>query len=397
MITSAPRIDHVKYAIRNIVNEAQALEKNGLKILYLNIGDPCKFDFQPPRHIIDAVHKAMLDGFNGYTHSYGILEARRAIAEDEHRKGKEGITEDDVIVTSGASEAIEIAMTALLSEGENILMPSPGYPLYNAIVGKLGLVENNYMLVEENGWQPDPEDIKKRINKKTKAIVLINPNNPTGSICSLETMKAIIKLAEEHNLVIFSDEIYSKLFFDQPPVSIATLTDKVPVISFDGLSKSYVVPGWRIGWMTFTNRAKMEQLIAAIKRIAEARLCAPGPQQFAVKPALEGDQSHIQDMLVRLQKRFKTINDKLSAIKGFKIVAPKAAFYAMARFDHPNVKDDEVFVKQLLKETGVLVVHGSGFGYDREKGTFRIVFLPPEATLAAAGDKIREFIEKHYS
>lgn len=396
MIIPSPRIENVKYAIRNIVGEAAKLEKEGLKILYLNIGDPCKYGFQPPRHLVDAVTKAMLDGFNGYTHSYGITEARASIARDEIKKGKKGMTEDDVIITSGASEAIELAMTALLSQGDNILMPAPGYPLYTAILGKLSIEENLYPLMEENGWQPDVAAIKKRVNKRTKAIVLINPNNPTGAIYSKENLKEIIKIAEEHKLVIFSDEIYSKLFFDEAPTSIASLTDSVPVISFDGLSKSYIVPGWRVGWMTFTNRGKMEKLITAIKRLAEARLCSPGPQQYAIRPALEGDQSHLKETIDGLKLRDRKIRGILTSIPGVRMVAPQAAFYSMVRFDHPKVTDDEIFVKTLLKETGVLVVHGSGFGYDRTKGTFRLVFLPPVAVLEEAGNKMKAFIEKHY-
>ncbi|HEX3072769.1 MAG TPA: aminotransferase class I/II-fold pyridoxal phosphate-dependent enzyme, partial [Ignavibacteriales bacterium] len=239
-IRPAKRTEHITYAVRDIVVIANEVAKTGKELLYLNIGDPNLFDFQPPAHMIEATHEAMKKNLNGYSPSSGIKDAVKAIEGEANRKGIDNVL--DIFVTTGASEAIDLCLTALVNEGENVLTPTPGYPLYTAIQSKLQTMENPYYLDESNGWQPDIEDIKRKINDKTRAIILINPNNPTGSLYKLETLNEIVKLALEHNLVIFADEIYDKLLFDgKKHISIASLNKDVPVITFGGLSKNYLV------------------------------------------------------------------------------------------------------------------------------------------------------------
>ena len=228
-IKPAERTENVTYAVRDVVVIANQAAKSGKEMLYLNIGDPNLFDFQTPRLIIDATYNAMLKNYNGYSPSSGIKEAVKAIEAEAHKKGIENVL--DIFVTTGASEAIDLALTALVNEGENVLTPTPGYPLYTAVSSKLQSIENPYYLDEENGWQPDVEDIKSKINDKTRAIILINPNNPTGSLCGIETLKQIIDLAIENNLVIFADEIYDKLIFDgNHHTSIASLNNFSPTL-----------------------------------------------------------------------------------------------------------------------------------------------------------------------
>jgi len=246
-VRPAARTAGITYAVRDIAVLAEQVAKTGKQMLYLNIGDPNLFDFRTPAHIIEAAHRAMLDNKNSYSPSSGITEARAAIECEAAKKGIRNI--HDVFVTTGASEAIEVALTALVDEGENVLTPSPGYPLYTAVLAKLRVKENPYYLDEENGFQPSLSDIAAKINKKTRAIVLINPNNPTGSSCDEPTLLGLLALARAHKLVIFADEIYDKLVFDgKGHISIAGLDPEAPVVTFNGLSKSYLAPGFRIGW-----------------------------------------------------------------------------------------------------------------------------------------------------
>ncbi len=281
-ITPAIRTENITYAVRDIIGLANQVAKTGKKMLYLNIGDPNLYDFAPPREMVEKTYQAMIDNKNGYSPSSGIPAAVEAIKREAGKKGIENI--HDVFVTTGASEAIDICLTALLNEGENVLTPTPGYPLYTAIQSKLQLFENPYYLNEANGWQPDLDDIRKKINDKTKAIIIINPNNPTGANFEKETLLGLLEIAEEHNLVVFADEIYDKLLFDgKKHISIASLNHKAPVITFGGLSKNYMVPGFRIGWgITSGNFDQMKDYIEAINKLLRARLSANHPEQYAI-------------------------------------------------------------------------------------------------------------------
>jgi len=394
-IKPAVRTNNITYAIRDILLVADEVAKTGKELLYLNIGDPNIYDFEPPRHLIEASYRAMLMNKNGYAPSSGIKDAVEAIRGEGERKGIKNIR--DVFVTHGASEAIDICLTALVNDGENVLTPTPGYPLYTAISAKLSAYENPYYLDEENGWQPDIDDIKKKINSKTKAIVLINPNNPTGSLYSKEVLLEIIELAVKHNLVIFADEIYDKLLFDQKKhISIASLNSEVPCITFGGLSKNYMVPGFRIGWgIVSGNEEKLKDYLNALNRILRSRLSANHPEQYGIKLALEGDQSHLVEAMKKLQVRRDITFEMLNAIPGISCVKPEGAFYAFPRL-HTDKSDFE-FVSGLIRETGVVVVHGSGFGQVPGTHHFRAVFLPQEDVLRRSYDKIGQYFAKFNS
>jgi len=391
-IIPAKRTENITYAVRDVVVLANEVAKTGKEMLYLNIGDPNLFDFEPPKHLVEATYQAMLRNKNGYSPSSGIKEAVNAIRKEGNRKGIENIL--DIFVTTGASEAIDICLTALVNEGENVLTPTPGYPLYTAIQSKLLAYENPYYLDEENNWQPDIEDIKKKINDKTKAIVLINPNNPTGSLYSTEILEEIVKLAREHNLVIFADEIYDKLLFDgKKHVALASLSKEVSCITFGGLSKNYFVPGFRIGWGIISGKDEnLREYIEAINKILRARLSANHPEQYGLVAALEQDQSHLDIAMAKLTKRRDLTFEMLNAIPGISCVKPEGAFYAFPKL-HTNKLDID-FVKGLLKETGVVVVHGSGFGQLPGTQHFRVVFLPNEEILTKAYNNIGAFYKK---
>ncbi len=387
-IIPARRTENVNYAIRDITVLADQIKKTGKQMYYLNIGDPNFYDFVTPPEIIEAVHKAMLDNKNGYANSIGEKFALDAIMNDTEKKGIHNIL--DAFITSGASEAIEICISSLINQGENFLMPTPGYPLYTAVQAKYELEPNPYYLDESNGWQPDIDDIKSRINSKTRAIVLINPNNPTGAIFKEETLRAIIDLALEHNLVIFADEIYDKLVFDgKKLVSIASLNADVPIITFSGLSKNFLAPGFRIGWGVISgNPVLLKDYIEAIHKILRARVSANHPLQYAIPTALLGKQEHLKDVIARLENRRNLTMEHLATQPGISLVSPEGAFYAFPSID---VEDDNHFCSELLKETGVVVVPGYGFGEKPGSHHFRIVILPPEETLLAAFKIIGEF------
>ncbi|HEY3294186.1 MAG TPA: aminotransferase class I/II-fold pyridoxal phosphate-dependent enzyme [bacterium] len=392
-ISPASRTEHIQYAVRDIVVLAQQAAKSGKELLYLNIGDPNQFDFETPPHIVEAAHRAMLDNLNGYSPSSGIKSGVAAIEREAHRKGIDNVL--DLFITSGASEAIEICLTALVNPGENVLLPTPGYPLYSAIQSKLEMTENPYYLDESNGWQPDLADIASRINDKTRAIILINPNNPTGSVCDEKTMRGIIDLALKHNLVIYADEIYDKLILDGGRhISIASLNKDVSCITFNGLSKSYLAPGFRIGWGIVSGREPvMHDYIEAINKLLRARLCANHPIQHAIAPALGDNQEHLKSVIAKLTRRRDITTERLNAIPGISCVPAEGAFYAFPRL-HIEEPDD-VWVRQLIMETGVVVVPGSGFGERPGTRHFRVVFLPTEAVLERAFTQIERFMESY--
>lgn len=393
VIKPAKRTENVTYAVRDIVVLANEVAKTGKEMIYLNIGDPNLFDWEPPKHLVEETYKAMLKNYNGYAPSSGIKPAIEAIEKEAERKGIKNI--QDIFVTTGASEAIDICLTALLNDGENVLTPTPGYPLYTAIQSKLQLVENPYYLNENNGWQPDIDDIKSKINDKTRAIIVINPNNPTGSNNSPETLQQIINLALKHNLIIFSDEIYDKLLMDgEKHTSIASLNSEVPVVTFGGLSKNYMVPGFRIGWgIVSGNKSILKDYIEAINKLLRARLCANHPEQYGIAPSLLGDQSHLEVATRKLTSRRNLTVEMLNSIPGISCVEPRGAFYAFPRIH--NISDDAHWTAELIKETGVVVVPGSGFGQLPGTHHFRVVFLPPENILEKAFKAIAAFNEKY--
>lgn len=384
----AERTREIKYAVRDVLLLAQEAARAGKEMLYLNIGDPNIFDFATPSHIVEATYEAMKANRCGYAPSSGVAEALDAINAEAARKGIKSILHTSV--NSGASEAIELALTALANRGENVLTPSPGYPLYTAVLAKLEVENRPYYLDEENDWQPDIADIADKIDAKTRAIVLINPNNPTGSMCSRETLEELVKLAIERNIVIFSDEIYDKLAFDDlEHVSTASISPEAKVVTFNGLSKSYIAPGFRIGWGIVSGpKAELKDYVEGIQKMERARLSANHPEQYAIKPALEGTQAHIHEMMIKLQRRRNIVDERLNAIDGITCVRPGGAFYAFPRVDL-GVSDTD-FCKRVIAETGVVIVPGSGFGQRPGTEHFRVVFLPPEDVLHKAFDRIGE-------
>src|SRR5437016_2480069 len=393
-ICAARRLDNVRYAIRDLAVMADDLVQQGKKILYLNVGDPNIYDFQTPAHLVEAVAKAMRDNKNGYAPSQGIPEAVEAIRNEAVRKGLSSVR--DVFVTSGASEAVDACITALVNPGENILTPRPDYPLYSAVLCKLGIELNTYDLNEDDGWQPDLKDLENKITPKTRAIVLINPNNPTGAVCTRRMLEQVAELARRHNLVIFSDEIYDKLMLDDDAhISIAAVAPDVPMVTFGGMSKNYLAPGWRLGWGIVSGEAAtVKPYIEGIHRLLRARLCANHPEQYAIKPALEGPQDHLMEVRRKLRSRRDLTVKWANSTSRLSCVAPRGAFYAFPRLDIPET--DDVFVKELCLQKHVLVVHGSGFGQKPGTQHFRIVFLPDEQTLAKAYQGIGEFISQRY-
>jgi len=393
-ITAAARLENVRYAIRDLACVAAEVGKQGHKILPLNIGDPLNFDFQTPPHMIEAVYKAMRQGKNGYAPSSGIPQALDAIRGAAVRKGITNI--QDVFVTSGVSESVDICLTALLNPGEDVLTPSPDYPLYSAVLAKLDITLNTYDLNEDDGWQPDLDDSRRKLTPRTRGIVLINPNNPTGSVCSRKMLEQIAELARRHNLIIFADEIYDKLILDDDEhISLASVAPDVPVVTFGGLSKNYLAPGWRIGWGIISGDATIiKPYVEGVNKLLRARLCANHPEQYAIQPALEGPQDHLIEVRRKLRSRRDLTVDWCNSTPRVSCVSPRGAFYAYPRLDIPE--GDDVFVKELLVQKHVLVVHGSGFGQKPGTKHFRIVFLPDEKTLTAAYAGIAEFMSARY-
>jgi alanine-synthesizing transaminase len=393
-ITPSHRLDNLRYAIRDLATVADEVIRQGHKVLHLNVGDPNAFDFVTSAHIVEAAYRAMRDNKNGYAPSLGIPEAIEAIRGEAARKGL--TTVQDVFITNGAGEAVDVCLTALLNPGENVLTPSPDYPLYSAVLCKTGAEPNTYFLNEEDGWQPELDDIKRKINSRTRGIVLINPNNPTGALCTRQMLEQIAELARQHNLLIIADEIYDKLILDGgEQISLAAIAPDVPVVTLGGLSKNYLAPGWRIGWGIVSGESAVVKPYAeGIHKLLRARISANHPEQYAIKVALDGPQDHLVEVIKKLSSRRDLTVASCNSIPHMSCVPPRGAFYAFPRIDIPE--GDDVFVKELLLEKHILVVHGSGFGQKPGTKHFRIVFLPPEAMLKTAYEKIREFVQGRY-
>lgn len=394
MTIPALRTENFEYAIRDLAAEADRLEKKGQQVIRLNIGDPQAFGFRPPENVIEAVRVAIKDNFTGYAHSAGLLRAREAVAEYATGLGAE-TSPDEVILTSGTSEAADLILTALLDPGDEILLPAPGYPLYPAIAGRLGASVRYYRLDPVKNWQPAPNEILSRITRLTKAIVLVNPNNPTGAITPDILTSEILEIAESLEILIISDEVYRELCFSDPPTSVSFLAkeSEVSVITLESLSKTHMLSGWRIGWMRFTNGGKIPELISAITRLASSRLCSPTIAQYAVEPALNGSCRDYSDgFLSQIKRRRDLAVELVERTPRLSCFIPEAAFYLMVKADDREKRLDQDFVKDLLRTMGVLVIHGSGFGGNPHDGYFRLVYLPCEEVLTNAIGKIGGFL-----
>lgn len=386
-IRVSSRVRGFTYAIRNIVAEAKKVEATGRKVRYLNIGDPIPFGFHTPPHLIAAVEKAMREGHNGYTASVGVESVRDAVAREFTSRGMP-LTADRTLITSGTSEGIELTLGALADAGDEVLVPTPTYPLYTAVLAKLGARAVYYHTDPSNGWQPDLDDIRRRLSPATRALVVIDPNNPTGAVYPEATRRALIDIADRANIVLLADEVYGDLAFDGPAPLYASLAPDAPIISYSSLSKAYLAPGWRGGWLGVGRTPRLDDVLAAIKKLADGRLCSPGPMQYAVEAALTGDRSHQQSFIHELKLRADLTVSRLSASPDLEVVAPQAAFYVMPRVKLPVGRTDEDFVLGLLRETGILCVYGSGFGTPADQGFFRIVYLASPDELSAIYDDL---------
>ena len=390
----AARIESVRYAINNIAAAAARLEAAGRSVLRCNIGDPLQFGFSTPPHLVEAVTRAMQRGENGYGPPAGLLTAREAVVRETVRRGAPAVDPSEVVITSGVSEAIELALTALLDPGDAVLLPAPGYPLYDALAAKLEAQVIPYYLDEDAGWSIDVAAVEAACTPRTRALVICNPNNPTGGVYDRATLEALLALARRKRLVVLSDEIYDRFTYGEAPVSAAALAHAQPVITFNGLSKAHLVCGWRLGWMVFNFPSTTQGLRRAVMQLADARLCAPSPMQHAIAEALDGPQDHVTRMLAQLQERRALTLQRLSRMPGLHVTPPAGAFYLMPRLELAGFSSDEQFVLELLEETGVLFVHGGGFGQRPGTQHFRVVYLAPPPVLEDALDRLEQFLER---
>jgi len=398
-INKSSKLDNVCYDIRGpVLDKAQQMEEEGHQIFKLNIGNPAPFGFEAPEDILrDVIHH--LPKSVGYSDSKGLYSARTAIMQQYQTQGVAHVAIDDIFLGNGVSELIVMSMQALLENNDEILIPAPDYPLWTAAVSLSGGNPVHYLCDESDNWYPDLDDMEKKISKRTRGIVVINPNNPTGAIYPEELLKRIVKLAKKHNLIIFADEIYDKILYDDAKhTCLASLCENQLCISYNGLSKSYRVAGFRAGWMLVSgSKEYARDYISGLNMLASMRLCANVPAQNAIQTALGGYQS-IQDLILpsgRLGKQRDLAWKLLTDIPGVSCVKPKAALYLFVRLD-PNIysiEDDEQFALELLLQEKVLVVHGSGFNWP-QKNHFRIVFLPIEDELKEAIARIAEFLTR---
>jgi len=392
------RVRGIEYAIRDVIVHAKQVAKTGKKIYYLNIGDPVAFDFKTPPHIRQALAEAVEEGTNFYSPSEGLPELREAIALKEKRVNGVNISADDVIVTQGISEGIMMVMAALVDAGDEILLPGPTYPPYISYARFFGGKPITYETVEGECWQPNVDDLRSKISERTCAIVIINPNNPSGALYEEKVVRQILDLAGEYELPVLSDEIYDQIIYGKKFVSTAYLAKDVPVIGLNGFSKAYLMTGWRLGYVYFCgNSNQLLELKQCVEKEARIRLCANTPVQKAGIEALNGPQQHVKDLVEKLRLRRDYALKRLKGIKGISCTKPEGAFYVFPKIHAVGLKwkTDMEFVLDLLKETGVLFVHGSGFDPIYGAGHVRGVFLPSIPILEQAFNELERFMEKN--
>lgn len=383
------RISNVEYAIRDITLHARQYEKAGKKIIYLNIGDPVKFDFPTPDHIKRALLDAVSSNFNYYADSEGILELREAIVNKESQKGL-SVNTEDILVTNGISEGLDMVAASIVEPNSEILMPGPYYPPYASYVKFYGGKPIEFKLTEDGA--PDLDDIKSKITSKARALCIINPNNPTGEVFNSKNLKQLIDVAAEHDMYIICDEIYDKLVFDREFTGIGKVAKDAPVILLNGFSKVYLMTGWRCGYICMNSDCqKLENIRNNIPKLARVRIATNLPVQKAAVAALQGPQEYIAETVTKLKKRRDLVVKRLNEIDGISCKLPNGAFYTFPKILHNRWKDDKDFVLNLLNKTGILTVHGSGFG-ELGRGHFRIVYLPKEQVLEEAMDKLSDFV-----
>ena len=384
------KVSGVEYAIRDIVSSAKDLEKQGRTIDYLNIGDPVQYGFNPPENVKQAFIDAIKKDENYYSASEGIEELRSAIAEKENSKGL-SIGADNVLVTNGVSEGLDMVISSIVEEGDEVLLPGPYYPPYASYIRLHGGIPVEFAVDLENST-PDIDDIKSKITTKTVAICLISPNNPTGAVFEENSLKKLIDIANEHDLYIICDEIYDQIVFDKKFVGIGKVAGNSPVIMLNGFSKVHLMSGWRVGYIAFNNSPQLDSIREHLPKLARVRISANHPAQYAALESLRGPQEYISKFVTELKKHRDLVVNRLNSISGISCSNPKGAFYAFPKIEDNPFKSDKEFVLNLLKSKGVLTVHGSGFGTKYGSEHFRLVFLPSIEKLNSALDKIEDFV-----
>lgn len=394
------KLDNVLYDVRGpVADEAARMEGNGQHILKLNIGNPAPFGFRPPFEVVQDMRQ-QLPECEGYSDSRGLFSARKAIMQYAQIKHIPNVGMDDIYTGNGVSELINLSMQALLDSGDEVLIPSPDYPLWTACVTLSGGTPVHYICDEEAEWYPDIADIESKVTPRTKAIVIINPNNPTGAVYPREVLQEIVEVARRHQLIIFSDEIYDRLCMDGiEHVSIAELAPDLPCVTFSGLSKSHMIAGYRIGWMIFSGEKKcIEDFMLGVNMLSNMRLCSNVPAQSIVQTALGGHQS-VKDYVVpggRVYEQRNFVYEALCNMEGVSVVKPKAAFYIFPKLDVKKfgITDDEQFALDLLHQKKILITRGGGFNWHKPDH-FRIVYLPRIEVLSQAMEELGDFLE-HY-
>ncbi|OJW59159.1 MAG: aminotransferase [Thiobacillus sp. 65-1059] len=399
-IHKSSKLDKVCYDIRGpVMARARQMEEEGQRIIKLNIGNPAPFGFEAPEEIVQDVI-VNLPNASGYSDSKGLFSARKAIMHETQRKGIAGVSIDDIIIGNGVSELIVMAMQALLDNGDEVLVPAPDYPLWTAAVSLGGGKPRHYLCDEGAGWLPDLDDIRAKITPHTRAIVLINPNNPTGALYPTELLLEILEIARQHQLIVYADEIYDKVLFDGVVhTSIASLAEDVLIVTFNGLSKNYRACGYRSGWLIVSgDKRHAKDYLEGLNMLASMRLCSNVPGQYAIQTALGGYQS-INDLVApsgRLTRQRDLAHELLTLIPGVSCVKPKAAMYLFPKLDpkHYPIHDDQKFILNLLEEERVLVVQGSGFNWPHPDH-IRVVFLPHEEDLTEAISRMSRFLDRY--
>ncbi len=391
------RAANIEYAIRDVVVPATKLEEEGHRILKLNIGDPIAYPGLPtPQHMVDAYAQALQDGKNGYSPSYGLPELRTAIAKDEQHKGWNARPED-IYVCHGVTEALQIIFAAILEEGTKVLAPGPHYPPYMAYPQMYGATTVEYKLQHQNGWRLDFDDIESKMDDDVRLLVLINPNNPCGTVSGAEDIDRLMTIAANYpNCVIVADEIYDGLDFTGRHVSVASRNSDLPVIVLNGVSKVYYAPGWRIGYMALHDpKGRMKDLRDGIERLLRSRLCASTPAQMGYLAGLTGDKAWMAEYRSKVKIQRDYCIQRIESIDGIEVESPGGALYMFVRLTDEKWSDsDKDFVLDLLHEEHVLLVHGSGFSPKLGKGHFRLVYLPAIDVLKEAFDRIERFLER---
>jgi alanine-synthesizing transaminase len=380
----------VEYAIRDIVLAARKVEQTGMKVDYLNIGDPVQFGFQPPDNVKQALIDAIKNGENYYSSSEGLLELREEIAKKENAKGL-SITADDILITNGVSEGLDMVISSIVEEGDEVLLPGPYYPPYASYVRLHGGIPVEFA-VDLNDSTPNFDDIKSKITSKTVAICLISPNNPTGVVFNENALKKLVDIANEHNLYIICDEIYDQIIFDDKFVGIGKVAGDSPIIILNGFSKVHLMSGWRIGYIAFNQSPQLEALREHLPKLARVRIATSLPVQHAALESLRGSQNYIHDFVSEMKKHRDLVVKRLNEMPGLSCSNPKGAFYAFPKIEDNRFGNDKEFVTKLLESKGVLTVHGSGFGEQYGSGHFRLVYLANLEILDSAMNKIEEFV-----